>query len=90
MFDSIDEMVEENDRRRLEDDLYLEDGTAQEYACLLFENRHLYVICSQDRLYRGYQLLIQHIPNLKQKLLSQDVVEMNAYFRDVNSEPFQR
>jgi len=40
---------------------------------------------SQDRLYRGYELLVRHIPNLKARLVDQDVCELNAYFRDVSS-----
>jgi hypothetical protein len=39
---------------------------------------------SQDRLYQGYRLLVQHIPNFKGRLITQDVLELNAYFRDAS------
>lgn len=40
---------------------------------------------SQERLYRGYEHLIWHIPSLKAKLLNQDILELNSFFRDVSS-----
>jgi hypothetical protein len=40
---------------------------------------------SQDRLYQGYGLLVRHIPNLKLRLVDQDVSELSTYFRDVGS-----
>jgi hypothetical protein len=44
----------------------------------------------QERLCRGYELLVRHIPNLKARLVDQDVLELNNYFRDVSLRPVQR
>jgi hypothetical protein len=38
----------------------------------------------QCRTYRGYELLVHHISNLKIKLIEEEVLELNAYFRDVS------
>jgi hypothetical protein len=45
---------------------------------------------SQEHLHRGYELLVRHIPNLKARLVDQDVLVLNNYFRDVSSHPVQR
>jgi hypothetical protein len=39
---------------------------------------------SQECLHQGYKLLVQHIPNLKARLVDQDVLVLNNYFRDVS------
>jgi hypothetical protein len=93
MFDSVDEMVEENDRRHLDEDLEPEDRDQSTPEYIFFSPRNLYdslMESSQERLYRGYELLVRHIPNLKARLVDQDVLELSNYFRDVSSRPVQR
>jgi hypothetical protein len=87
MFDSVDEMVEENDRRRLEEDLPPEDKDppTPEHVYSLLDGWYISLTeSSQERLYHGYEHLIRHIPSLKTKLLNQDILELNSFFRDVN------
>jgi hypothetical protein len=90
MFDSVDEMVEESDRRHLDDSLEPEDvqePTLQYAVCLCFM---AYPTCltlqswdSQARVYRGYEHLVRLLPTLKIKLVDENISELNGYFRDV-------
>jgi hypothetical protein len=38
---------------------------------------------SQQRTYKGYKLLTQHVPPLEKKLSDLDVQELGLYFREV-------
>lgn len=40
-------------------------------------------ICSQCRTFRGYELLIQNVSNIEEKLRSMEVDELVVYFREV-------
>lgn len=89
MFDSVEELVEENDRRHLDD---MEPEHVEESTPVYVPPTVAHCLCwlrqnSQERSYRAYQLLVRHIPVLKQKLDTQDVLELNAYFRDVSHFP---
>lgn len=89
MFESVDEMVEENDRRHLDDSLEPEDvkEPTLQYAIYLYFMTYLQSQSSQARAYRGYGLLVRLIPALKMKLMNQDIPELNSYFRDVGHPP---
>lgn len=45
-------------------------------------------IYSQCRTFRGYQLLIQTISNIEEKLRLMEVDELGVYFRDVSYQPW--
>jgi hypothetical protein len=91
MFESVDEMVEENDRRYLDNSLELEDieEPTLQYAIYLYFMIYLTLQSwsSQAHIYRGYELLVWLIPALKTKLVDQDIPELNTYFRDVGHPP---
>jgi hypothetical protein len=91
MFVSVDEMVEENDRRHLDDSLEPEDAEEPtlQYAIYLYPMTHPtpQSWSSQARVHRGYELLVRLIPALKTKLVNQDIPELNSYFRDVGHPP---
>lgn len=85
MFDSVDILVDENDRRRAN----MEDMSDEEET---LESAHFVVplvntiaddTCSQRRTFRGYKLLVQSVSNFEEKLTSMEVDELVVYFRDV-------
>lgn len=87
MFDSVDVLVDESDRRRaiVADMAVEEDEETLELVQLIAHlNNPADDICSQSRTFRGYELLVQNIPTIEEKLLSMDVDELVVYFRDVS------
>lgn len=85
MFDSVDILVDENDRRRAN----MEDMSDEEET---LESAHFVIslvdaiaddTCSQRRTFRGYKLLVQSVSNFEEKLTSMEVDELVVYFRDV-------
>jgi hypothetical protein len=91
MFESVDEMVEENNRQHLDNSLELEDveEPTLQYAIYLYFMRYLNLQSwsSQAYAYQEYELLVRLIPALKMKLMNQDIPELNNYFRDVGHPP---
>lgn len=92
MFQSIDELVDENDRRRalaLDED---EDGDREEtdyplehvqLVVHLFHPASHYDPNSQCRTFRGYNLLVRHVPGIEAKLLDLELPQLSIFFRDV-------
>lgn len=88
MFDSVDFLVDECDRRRTiatemtdDDDETLESAYMSLNNWITFADRFY----SQSRTFRGYELLVQNIPRIEDKLLSMEVDELVVYFRDVSN-----
>ena len=91
MFESVDELVEENDRRRaLELEEEEPDTEPQEHTLglrFVFNQlaRPTHFSDRQCRTYRGYKLLVRHIHGFKAILDEEDLHELNAYFKDVST-----
>jgi hypothetical protein len=43
-----------------------------------------FVLSSENRTFRGYQLLVQHIAPLEGRLTTLDVAELGVYIREVS------
>lgn len=45
---------------------------------------------SEDRNFRGYNLLVQHVSGVEEKLLELGITELGVYFREVSSSFYLR
>lgn len=54
-------------------------STACAFCC-----RHDFSLPSENRTFRGYQLLVQHIAPLEEKLTLLDVSDLGIYIREVS------
>lgn len=84
MFDSVDVLVDEGDRRRAIATDLIDDEETLESVHLFIMNNLTDIINRQSRIFRGYELLLQNIPKVEEKLLSMEVDELVVYFRDVS------
>lgn len=85
MFDSIDVLIDEGDRRRaIATDLIDSDEETPESVHLFIIINLTNIINSQSRIFQGYELLLQNIPKVEEKLLSMEVDELVVYLRDVS------
>lgn len=88
MFQSIEELVDENDRRSK---LYFDENDSgdtehSQESVPLFIPIILLKRCDlrQERAFRGYNLLIRHVPGLEVKLINLDVPQFRVFVRDVS------
>lgn len=87
MFDFVEVLVDESDRRRAvatdiaedHDEDTLEFVTS--FTSILPTNN----IHSQNRTFKGFELLIRHVSNIEEKLLTMELDELAVYFREVSS-----
>ena len=89
MFQSIDELVDENDHRWASE-LDGEESEAQsrnytlEYLELFSAQRCMFhILHRQNRTLRGYNLLVKHVPGFEKNLVDLDISELGVFFRDV-------
>lgn len=89
MFDFVEVLVDESDRRRaIATDIAEDhDDNTLESVIPIINHSRTDNIDSQDRTFRGYELLVQNVSNIEEKLLLMDLDELGVYFREVCS-PF--
>lgn len=89
MFDFVEVLVDESDRRRaIATDIAEDhDDNTLESVIPIINHSRTDNIDSQDRTFRGYELLVQNVSNIEEKLLLMDLDELGVYFREVSS-PF--
>ena len=89
MFQSTDELVDENDRRRgleldeEEADAPIVEPTLEYVLSLTFLSLPHHRVDRQNRTFRGYNLLARHVPGFESKLVDLEVPQLSVFFRDV-------
>lgn len=86
MFDFVEVLVDESDRRRALTTDIAEDYNENtlEFVISFTSIRPSNDIHSQDRTFKGFELLIRHVSNIEEKLLTMDLDELAVYFREVS------